>query len=97
MDAVQRMKYLLGRTIAINLPARTSRLNPTEGDLRLIARRFGLGVEQARSALAFFNANVESIPRSEQWRTFLRDKARDLEDVVDLRSVQSESADRKTK
>lgn len=95
MDAVQRMQYLLGRTIAITLPMHTSRLNPTDGDLKLIARRFGLGVEQARNALEFFNANIENIPRGEQWRTFLRDKARELDDVVELRSRPSEFTDRK--
>lgn len=84
MDAFQRMEYLLGRAIAMNLPPQTSHLNPTEGDLKLIARRFGVGVDQTRSALAFFNAHEKNVSRGEQWRTLLHDKARELEGNGDL-------------
>jgi hypothetical protein len=91
MDPYQRMEYLLGRTIAINLPTQTSRLNPTNGDLKLIAQRFGMGIEQVRSALAFFNAHEKNVSRSEQWRTLLHDKARTLDDVDDLRPQTKDS------
>ena len=85
MDPLQRMEYLLGRAIVLNLPTQTSHLSPTDGDLKLIARRFGLGIEQIRSALAFFNAYEKNVSRAEQWRTFLHDKAKALDDVNDFR------------
>ena len=80
------MEYLLGRAIAINLPTQTSHLNPTIGDLKLIAQRFGMGIEQARKALAFFNTCAASLSRGEQWRTLLQDHGKGLEDIGDVRS-----------
>lgn len=79
------MEYLLGRVIAVSLPAQASRLDPTDGDLKSIAQRLGMGIEQARNALALFRAYETQVPRGEQWRTLLHSKAAALDEVNDCR------------
>ena len=86
MDPHLRMEYLLGRAIAISLPTQTSRLEPTVGDLKLIAQRLGLGIDQARRALAVFNAYEKNLSRSEQWRTLLHSKAETLDEANECRA-----------